>query len=149
MQEVEVDGMTVSDKTPENIKYDLLTLVNTLMHSSYQFILLTSVSRKLKLKGFAWATRKKVKKYTDSVLMVLDWINENGGFLELADVAVPRFEPSKLTPLFVVTRWDEVEAWVKGNIESILDKVEKSYYLNKTELISMLNSILNQILSYS
>lgn len=149
MQEVEVDGMTVSDKTPENIKYDLLTLVNTLMHSSYQFILLTSVSRKLKLKGFAWATRKKVKKYTDSVLMVLDWINENGGFLELADVAVPRFEPSELTPLFVVTRWDEVEAWVKGNIESILDKVEKSYYLNKTELISMLNSILNQILSYS
>ena len=149
MQEVEVDGMTVSDKTPENIKYDLLTLVNTLMHSSYQFILLTSVSRKLKLKGFAWATRKKVKKYTDSVLMVLDWINENGGLLELADVAVPRFEPSELTPLFVVTRWDEVEAWVKGNIESILDKVEKSYYLNKTELISMLNSILNQILSYS
>ena len=141
--------MTVSDKTLENINYDLLTLVNMLMHSSYQFILLTSVSRKLKLNGFAWASRKKVKKYTDSVMMILDWINENGGSLSLADVAVPRFEPSELTPLFVVTRWDEVEVWVKGNIEKILAKVEKSDSHNKMELIRMLNSILDQILSYS
>ena len=141
--------MTVSDKTLENINYDLLTLVNMLMHSSYQFILLASISRKLKLKGFAWATRKKVKKYTDSVMMILDWINENGGSLELADVAVPRFEPSELTPLFVVTRWDEVEAWVKGDIEKIIAKVEKSDYHNKMELVRMLNSIMDQISSYN
>ena len=146
---MEVDGMTVSDRTLENINYDLLTLVNMLMHSSYQFILLASISRKLKLRGFAWATRKKVKKYTDSVMMILDWINENGGSLELADVAVPRFEPSELTPLFVFTRWDEVEAWVKGNIEKIIAKVEKSDSHNKVELIRMLNSIMDQILSYS
>ena len=141
--------MTVSDKTLENINYDLLTLVNMLMHSSYQFILLTSVSRKLKLKGFAWAARKKVKKYTDSAMMILDWINENGGSLDLADIAVPRFEPSEMTPLFVVTRWDQVEAWVKGNIENILAKVEESDSQNKMELMRMLNSILHQILSYS
>ena len=141
--------MTVSDKTQENINYDLLTLVNMLLHSSYQFILLASISRKLKLTGFTWATRKKVKKYTDSVMMILDWINDDGGSLELADIAVPRFEPSELTPLFVVTRWDDVEAWVKGDIKKILAKVEKSDSHNKMELMSMLNSILDQILSYS
>ena len=141
--------MTVLDKTLENLNYDLLTLVNMLMHSSYQFILLTSISRKLKLKGFAWATRKKVQKYTDSVLMILDWINDNGDSLELADVAVPRFEPSDLTQLFVVTRWDEVEAWVKGTIEKIRAKVDQSDSHNKLELITMLNSVLDQILSYS
>ena len=101
------------------------------------------------MKGFAWATRKKVTKYTDSVMMILDWINDTGGSLELAEVAVPRFEPSELTPLFVVTRWDEVEAWVKGNIETILAKVEKSDSPKKMELIRMLNSILDEILSYS
>ena len=127
---------------------DLLTLVNMLLHSSYQFVFLTSISRKLKMHGFAWATMLKEKKCKDSVLIILDFINENGT-LELVEIAEPRFISSELTAEFVVTRWEEVENWLKTKIDNVCKKLANSNMKNKLQTIQMLDLILNNILSYS
>ena len=131
------------------INLDLLTLVNMLLHSSYQFFFLSSISRKLNLTGFAWATMLKENKCKDSALVLLDWINNHEGTLQLAEVAEPRFVPSDLSPEFVVTRWDEVEKWLKIKIDNIRDKVLGSDIQDKLLTIQMLDLIMDNILSYS
>ena len=135
--------------TESKINFDLLTLVNMLLHSSYQFLFLSSISRKLKMSGFAWATKLKESRCKDSALTILDWITEHGGTLMLAEVAEPKFSQSDLTAEFVVTRWDEVEKWLEEMIDNIHDKVLLSDLQDKLQTIQMLDLIKDNILSYS
>ena len=67
----------------------------------------------------------------------------------MAEVAEPRFVPSDLSPEFVVTRWDEVEKWLKIKIDNIRDKVLGSDIQDKLLTIQMLDLIMDSILSYS
>ena len=134
----------------KDINYDLLTLVNMLLHGSYQFMFLSALSKKFDLDGFVWATKEKDKKCKDSVSLILDLITENGGFIEFAEVAEPKFAISELNPEFIVTRWDEVESWLKVKIEQILKKVGISNYqkFQKNDILDILDSILNNLFSY-
>ena len=55
----------VEIKMPDNedlnelLNYELLVLLSVLLHSSYQFVILRSVSESLAMQGSSWITRKK------------------------------------------------------------------------------------------
>ena len=75
----------------ELVNYELLVLVNRLLHCSYQFVLLRSVSESLAMQGSSWITKRKDKKCRDFAVKILKWIQENDGYLELADISKPKF----------------------------------------------------------
>ena len=121
--------------------YELLELVNALLIASYQFLFLNSVSKNLTLAATNWSARKNDEKCRDSAVMILGWLKENGGYIQLADISQPRYEESDLAAEFVLKRWDEVEKWVQSKIEKIKSKLEENYCRDKEEIIFMLNSV--------
>ena len=129
------------------VNYELLVLVNVLLHSSYQFVLLRSVSDCLAMQGSSWITEKKDDKCRDSAVKIMNWIQENKGYLELADISKPTFNESKLDGEFVFARWDEVDQWIEEQFAYIKGKIRHSDYEKKTEVIMMLERLLSQILS--
>merc|ERR1719361_1326459 len=128
----------------EQVNHELLVLVNVLLHSSYQFVLLRSVSESLYLQGSSWITEEKDNKCRDSAVKILNWIQENNGYLELADISKPTFDDSKLDGEFVFARWDEVEKWIEQTFIDFKGKIH--HYEKKTEVIMMLESLLSNIL---
>ena len=133
----------------ELVNYELLVLVNVLLHASYQFVLLRSVSESLAMQGSSWMTEKKDDKCRDSAVKILIWIQENNGYLELADISKPTFD--KATALdgeFIFVRWDEVEKWIEDQVVHIKGKIRHSHYEKKTEVILLLEKLLSQVLSY-
>ena len=129
------------------VNYELLVLVNVLLHSSYQFVLLRSVSDCLAMQGSSWMTEKKDDKCRDSAVKIMNWIQENNGYLELADIAKPTFDETKLNGEFFFTRLDEVEKWIEQKVDDIKGKIHHSDYEKKTEVILMLEDLLSHILS--
>ena len=129
------------------VNYELLVLVNVLLHSSYQFVLLRSVGESLTMKGCSWIMEKKDNKCRDSAVRILNWIQENNGYLELADISKPTFDDSKLDGEFFFARWDEVEKWIEEQVVHIKGKIRHSHYEKKTEVIMMLERLLSNVLS--
>ena len=141
-------------ETPESmdlnelVNHELLVLVNVLLHSSYQFVLLRSVSESLAMQGSSWVTEKKDNKCRDSAVKILNWIQENNGYLELADISKPTFDDSKLDGEFFFARWDEVEKWIEEKVVDTKRKIHHTDYEKKTEVTMMLESFLSDVLSY-
>ena len=129
------------------VNYELLVLVNVLLHSSYQFVLLRSVSDCLAMQGSSWITEKKDNKCRDSAVKIMNWIHENDGYLEFADISKPTFDDSKLDGEFFFARWDEVEKWIEEQVVYIKGKIRHSHYEKKTEVIMMLERLLSNVLS--
>ena len=129
------------------VNYELLVLVNVLLHSSYQFVLLRSVGDSLVMQGSSWIMEKKDDKCRDSAVKIMNWIQENNGYLELADISKPTFNESKLDGEFVFARWDEVDQWIEEQFAYIEGKIRHSDYEKKTEVIMMLEKLLSQVLS--
>ena len=152
MSDDKVVKQNLETETPESmdlnelVNHELLVLVNALLHCSYQFVLLRSVSESLAMQGSSWITEKKDNKCRDSAVKILNWIQENNGYLELADISKPTFDDSKLDGEFVFARWDEVENWIELTFGDIKGKVHHSHYEKKTEVIMMLESLLSHIL---
>ena len=121
--------------------YELLELVNVLLVASYQFLFLNSVSKNLTMAATNWYARKNDEKCRDSAVMILSWIKETGGYIQLADLAQPRYEESDLAAEFVMQRWDEVEKWVQSKIEQIKSKLEENFCQDREEIINILNSV--------
>ena len=130
----------------ELVNHELLVLVNILLHCSYQFVLLRSVGDRLAMHGSSWIMEKKDNKCRDSAVKILNWIQENNGYLEFADISKPTFDDSKLDRVFFFARWDEVENWIEQTFVDIKGKVHHSHYEKKTEVIVMLESLLSHIL---
>ena len=139
-------GETESMDLDELVNHELLVLVNVLLHCSYQFVLLRSVSESLAMQGSSWITEKKDNKCRDSAVKILNWIQEKNGYLEFADISKPTFDDSKLDGEFVFARWDEVEKWIEEQVVYIKGKIRHSHYEKKTEVIMMLESLLSHIL---
>ena len=149
-QTVDVEGIIAEKKQLNGkINQDLLTLVNVILQASYQFLLLSVVSKELKMPRTGWIIMKKNEKCSDSVVEILSWISDNGGSLELADIVKPRFDESKLNGEFVFQRWDEIEKWIESKIEEIIENVEESDYENKDGIFGMLQMVLYNIKSNS
>ena len=129
------------------VNYELLVLVNVLLHSSYQFVLLRSVGDSLVMQGSSWIMEKKDDKCRDSAVKIMNWIQENNGYLELADISKPTFDESKLNGEFFFTRLDEVEKWIEQKVDDIKGKIHHSDYEKKSEVILMLEDLLSHILS--
>ena len=131
----------------ELVNFELLVLVNVLLHSSYQFVLLRSVSDSLAMQGSSWITQKKDNKCRDAAVQILNWIQENNGYLELADISKPTFIEAELDGEYIFARWDEVEKWIEDQVVYIKGKIRHSHYEKKTEVIMMLERLLSQVLS--
>ena len=137
-------------KLNEMVNYELLTLVNVLLHSSYQFILLRTISMTLNMEGCSWITEKKDDKCRDAALKILNWIQDNNGYLDLADISKPNFdEIDEFDAEFIFKRWDMVEQWIKSNVENIGEKIQRSEYERKSEVIILLELILTNVMSNS
>ena len=121
--------------------YELLELVNVLLAASYQFLFLNSVSKNLTMAASNWYARKNDEKCRDSAVMILSWLKENGGYIQLADISQPKYEESDMAEEFVLKRWDEVAKWVESKIEKIKIKLEDNYCRDKGEIMDMLNSV--------
>ena len=132
----------------ELVNYELLVMVNILLHSSYQFVLLRSISESLTMQGSSWITEKKDKKCRDFAVKILNWIQENNGYLELADISKPTFHESTLDVILIFARWDEVEKWIEEKVDDIKEKIYHSDYEKKTEVTMMLKRLLSCVLSY-
>ena len=130
------------------VNYELLVLVNVLLHSSYQFVLLRSVSESLAMQGCSWIMEKKDKKCRDFAAEILNWIQENKGYLELADISKPKFNESTLDVVVIFARWDEVEKWIEEKAVDIKGKIHQAHYEKETEVIMMLEKLLSNVLSY-
>ena len=63
----------------QTVNKELLSLVNVLLHASYQFIFLSSLSKTLEMPGISWMTMKKDGKCRDGAVTILDWISANRG----------------------------------------------------------------------
>ena len=129
------------------VNYELLVLVNVLLHCSYQFVLLRSVGDSLVMQGSSWIMEKKDDKCRDSAVKIMNWIQENNGYLELADISKPTFDESKLNGEFFFSRLDEVEKWIGQKVDDIKGKIHHFDYEKKTEVILMLEDLLSHILS--
>ena len=134
-------------KLNEMINHSLLTLVNALLHSSYQFIFLKVISMDLNMNGCVWVTEKKDVQCRNSAVEILNWIQENGGYIELADISAPRFDESELDGEFVFARWSEVERWIKASITRMKDDFENSRDEKRNDASKLLESILSNITS--
>ena len=139
--------MAQSMELNELVNYELLVLVNVFLHSSYQFVLLRSVSDSLAMQGSSWITEKKDNKCRDAAVKILNWIQENNGYLELADISKPTFIEAELDGEYIFARWDEVEKWIEDQVVYIKGKIRHSHYEKKTEVIMMLERLLSQVLS--
>ena len=139
--------MAQSMELNELVNYELLVLVNVFLHSSYQFVLLRSVSDSLAMQGSSWITEKKDNKCRDAAVKILNWIQENNGYLELADISKPTFDEAALNGEFIFARWNEVEKWIEDQVVYIKGKIRHSHYEKKTEVIMMLERLLSQVLS--
>ena len=135
----------------ENVNKELLILVNVLLHASYQFIFLSVLSKSFRMPGTSWITLKKDGKCRDGAVDILHWIKENRGYVELADISKPKFEESEINSEFVLRRWDEVEKWIKTNIDDVREKVKETNYddKKKTEIRQVLSNISTSIMSMS
>ena len=131
----------------EVINHELLVLVNVLLHCSYQFVLLRSVGESLTMEGCSWIMEKKDNKCRDSAVKILNWIQENNGYLELADISKPTFIEAELDGEYIFARWDEVEKWIEDQVVYIKGKIRHSHYEKKTEVIMMLERLLSNVLS--
>ena len=132
----------------ELVNFELLVLVNCLLHCSYQFVLLRSVSESLAMQGSSWITKRKDKKCRDFAVKILKWIQENDGYLELADISKPKFKESTLDVVLIFARWDEVEKWIEEKVVDTKRKIHHTDYEKKTEVTMMLESYLFDVLSY-
>ena len=132
----------------ELVNHELLVLVNVLLHCSYQFVLLRSVSESLAMQGCSWIMEKKDKKCRDFAAEILNWIQENNGYLELADISKPKFNESTLDVVVIFARWDEVEKWIEEKVVDIKRKIHHTDYKKKTEVTMMLEGLLSDVLSY-
>ena len=139
----------MNGKLNEMINFELLRLVNVLLHSSYHFIFLRTVCNDLNMNGMSWFSEKKDNKCRDSAVKILNWIQENGGYIEFADIAQPKFDESKLDGEFVFARFNDIEKWVKDNITSIQEKIQDSEYKKKSEVLMLLELALSNIMSIS
>ena len=154
MSDDKVVKQNLETETPESmdlnelVNHELLVLVNALLHCSYQFVLLRSVSESLALQSSSWMTEKKDDKCRDSAVKILSWIQENNGYLELADITKPKFNESTLDVVIIFARWDEVEKWIEEKVERIKGKIQETDYEKNTEVILMLERSLSHILSY-
>ena len=131
----------------ELVNYELLVLVNVLLHSSYQFVLLRSVSDCLAMDGISWMTEKMDEKCRDSAVKIMNWIHQNNGYLELADIKKPTFNESQLDGEFFFARWNAVEKWIEEQVVYAKWKIHQSHYEKKTEVIMMIERLLSHILS--
>ena len=131
----------------ELVNYELLVLVNVLLHSSYQFVLLRSVSDCLAMDGISWMTEKMDGKCRDSAVKIMNWIHQNNGYLELADITKPTFNESQLDGEFFFARWIDVEKWIEEQVVYAKWKIHQSHYEKKTEVIMMIERLLSHILS--
>ena len=130
------------------VNYELLVLVNVLLHASYQFVLLRSLTESLAMQGSSWITKKKDKKCRDFSVKILNWIQENDGYLELADISKPKFSESTLDVVLIFARWDEVEKWIEEKVVDTKRKLHNTEYEKKNEVILMLERLLSNVLSY-
>ena len=143
-QTLEESETSESMDLDELVNQELLVLVNILLHCSYQFVLLRSVGERLALQGSSWIVEKKDNKCRDSAVKIMNWIQEHNGYLEFADISKPTFDDSKLDAEFFFARWDEVEKWMEQKFVHIKGKIH--HYERKTEVITMLESLLSHIL---
>ena len=132
----------------ELVNHELLVLVNVVLHCSYQFVLLRSVSESLAMQGCSWIMEKKDKKCRDFAAEILNWIQENNGYLELADISKPKFNESTLDVVVIFARWDEVEKGIEEKVVDIKGKIHHTNYEKETEVIMMLEKLLSNVLSY-
>ena len=130
------------------VNYELLVLVNVLLHSSYQFVLPRSLTESLTMQGCSLITKKKDNKCRDFSVKILNWIQENGGYLELADISKPKFSESTLNVVIIFARWDEVEEWIEEKVVDTKRKIQNTDYEHKNEVIMMLERLLSNVLSY-
>ena len=131
----------------ELVNYELLVLVNVLLHSSYQFVLLRSLGDSLAMQGLSWIMEKQDNTCRDCAVKIMNWIQENNGYLELADITKPTFNELKLDGEFFFNRLDEVEKWIEQKFVDIKEKIHHSNYEKKTDVIFMLEGSLSHILS--
>ena len=141
-------GETEKRDLNELVNYELLVLVNVLLHASYQFVLLRSLTESLAMQGSSWITKKKDNKCRDFSVKILNWIQENDGYLELADISKPKFSESTLDVILIFARWDEVEKWIEEKVVDTKRKLHNTEYEKKNEVILMLERLLSNVLSY-
>ena len=141
-------GETEKRDLNELVNYELLVLVNVLLHASYQFVLLRSLTESLAMQGSSWITKKKDNKCRDFSVKILNWIQEHDGYLELADISKPKFSESTLDVVLIFARWDEVEKWIEEKVVDTKRKLHNTEYEKKNEVILMLERLLSNVLSY-
>ena len=104
----------------------------------------------LNMEGCSWITENKDDKCRDAALKILNWIQDNNGYLELADISKPNFdEIDEFDAEFIFKRWEMVEQWIKSNVENIGEKIQRSEYERKSEVIILLELILTNVMSNS
>ena len=140
-------GMSNSMEMDELVNYELLVLVNVLLHSSYQFVLLRSLGDSLAMQGLSWIMEKQDNTCRDCAVKIMNWIHQNNGYLELADITKPTFNESQLDGEFFFARWIDVEKWIEEQVVYAKWKIHHSHYEKKTEVIMMIERLLSHILS--
>ena len=140
-------GMSNSMEMDELVNYELLVLVNVLLHSSYQFFLLRSIGDSLVMQSSTWIMEKQDNTCRDCAVKIMNWITENNGYLELADISKPAFNESKLDGEFFFTRLAEVDKWIERNFFDIKEKIHRSDYEKKNEVILMLEGSMSHVLT--
>ena len=125
----------------EDVNQELLYLVDVLLHASYQFAFLTSVGERLPTYANSWERDIRCR---ESAVKIMNWIQENNGYLELADISKPRFNDSKLDEKFFFARWAKVEKSIDERFVAIKRKI--NHYEKKTELKSLLKTLRMYIL---
>ena len=99
------------------------------------------------MEGCSWIMEKKDKKCRDFAAEILNWIQENKGYLELADISKPKFNESTLDVVVIFARWDEVEKGIEEKVLDIKGNIHHTDYEKKTEVIMMLERLLSNVLS--
>ena len=131
----------------ETVNHELLTFVNVLLHASYQFLFLETLSRSFAMPGTTWITKRREEKSREEAVTLLDWIKANDGYLEFADISKPKFDESEINAEFVFKRWDEVEKWISSNIEESCNKIRETHYVKKNEIVRILRGVESNIMS--
>ena len=102
---------------------ELLEMVNMFLHGSYWFMVISATLTKYQMPSLATATEQRGELCWGSAQMILLWVINVTGTVQLADIIQPKIG-EEITAEDAVGKWDQVDKWLLKNLEKILEKVE-------------------------
>ena len=129
------------------MNHELLVLVNVLLvnvlRAYYKFVWHWVSGMGIERKKMI---DKKKEKCQDSAVKIINWIHKNNGYLELTDIRKPKFDEAHLDgELKLKLKWAEVGIYIEDQFAYAKEKIRHSHYEKKTEVIMMLERLLNDI----